>query len=213
MRGVLMIVWQSQDGEKVYRTGGGDRWYYWRTAGVVVFAVAWVALFLWSGGAREALVEVVVTPSLSSVLSLAFCLLFPVGLFAVVIWTFMHERNATVTVSESGLVVQNWRKARRLIPWDSILAVIWRNIRTTGLTGSTYWLVLYTEHARGRRHRINIGYGNYSDPQEIEELRDETISRRGLPEAHDKVSPVFWRIARLLGIREIRIWRQDDLIR
>ena len=196
-----MSDWESDDYEKTYRAGGESG--YAAVAGVVlgIAAIGWSAWRLWERSADG-----------FDTAEVWFFALLGLGLVGVGVYSMMQVRNARVRLSDAGLVVQDWRKARRLIPWDSILAVIWRNIRT-GPTGSTYWLVLCTEHARGRRHRINIGCGNYSDPEKIRELRDEIISRRDLSEAHDNVPPILWRIVRLLGIREIRIWRQDDLIR
>ena len=190
---------------KEYHTGAGDNA---NAARLAVFLVVWVALLVW----REASVfEPAQWGEIRDLLeALLVGVLLPLGLLVSIGYFLMNERNARVIISDDGLLIQNWRKSRKLILWDSICRVVWQE---TGLVQRTYWLIPVVRNTGGRARRKIIWMAHHSHLGQVQELRDEIIARRNLSESDEQLPRVLQPLMRLVGFREIRIWRRHEVIK
>ncbi len=134
--------------------------------------------------------------------------LLPLGLIGMIAYSIMNERNARITVRDDGLVIQNWRKSRKLIVWDSICRLVWHD---KGLIWRSYWLIPVVRDTRGRPRRRIIWMAPNSQAREVEQLRDEIIVHCDLFESGEQVPLVLQPLMLFLGLREIRIWRRHGI--
>lgn len=186
-----------------YHTGAGGKA---DAARVAVFLVIWVAFAVYRlpsvfdsaqwGEIRDPLEALLVG------------VLVPVALIMSIAYLIMNERNARVIISDDGLLIQNWRKCRKLIVWDTVSHLIWRE---TGLIGSTYWLIPVVRNTSGRPRRKIIWMARRSELGEVQQLRDEIIVRCDLFESGEQAPLVLQPLMLFLGLREIRIWRRHEV--
>ena len=120
----------------------------------------------------------------------------------------MNERNARVIISDDGLLIQNWRKSRKLILWDSIHWLVWHDL---GLIQRTYWLKPIVRDPGGRPRRKIIWVAHRSHLEDAKELRDEIIARCNLSESDEQVPRLVRTLMWLVGLRDFRFWRRDEV--
>ena len=189
---------------KEYHTGAGGNA---NAARLAVFLVMWVGLLVW----REASVfEPAQWGEIRDLLeALLVGVLVPVILIMGIAYLIMNERNAQVTVRDDGLLIQNWRKSRKLTLWESIHWLTWYNYR---LPYATYWLIPIVRNPRGRPSRKTIWVARRSEVGEVQELRDEIVARCNLSESDEQVHRVLQTLMRLVGLRDFRFWRRDEVV-
>lgn len=123
------------------------------------------------------------------VFGLGFCLFFALGFF-------LRARNVKVIVSDAGLVIQNWRAARRTIAWHNIVGVILnRYVSGSGPSNliPIYRLSVEILSARGKPRRAGVAYCYFGGAGGIGSLAREIISRRGLSEVRHDHQKQIWR--------------------
>lgn len=133
-----------------------------------------VALLIWNGYAGDTLREAVAEPRLVTILLFVVpCVVGPLGLLGFAVYFFMRGRNARVIVTDSGLLIRNWRKAEKAVPWGSIVGVI----RTGGLAGSA---AVEIHDTFGRRKPVRIADRSFVVPAELKELAEVIVKQRDL---------------------------------
>ena len=168
---------------KEYHTGAGGKTDAVR--GAVGLAI-WIGFIVWTWPSVFAAAKPGTAPDVIAILLVG--VLLPIGLLASIGYFLMNERNARVIVSDDGLLIQNWRKLRKLILWDSIHWLTWYNYR---LPYATYFLIPVVRNTSGRPRRKTIWIAARSHLRDAEELRDEIIARCELSETDEEVSPVL----------------------
>jgi len=194
----------SNDLGKEYDTGARGKADAARAA---VGLAIWTGFIVWTwpsvfAAARQGTALDIVTALLVGVL-------LPGILLALIGYSLMNGRNARVAVSDDGLVIQNSRKSRKLMLWDSICRVVWQE---TGLLQRSYWLIPVVRDTHGRPRRRVIWMAPSSQAGEVEQLRDEILVRCDLFESGEQVALVLQPLMLFLGLREIRIWRRHKVV-
>ena len=190
---------------KEYHTGAGGKTDAVR--GAVGLAI-WIGFIVWTWPSVFAAAKPGTAPDVIAILLVG--VLLPIGLLASIGYFLMNERNARVIVSDDGLLIQNWRKSRKLILWESICWLTWYNL--THILPSTYWLKPVVRNPRGRPSRKTIWVAPRSCLEDAKELRDEIIARCALSESDGQLPPVVRTVMSLVGFRDFRFWRRDEVV-
>jgi len=200
----------KNSGRTRYLNTGAD---YAVAGTVAVGAVVWCIWEVYNGGVVG---NVVGTTNTVTVL----CdFLFTLVLILGAVYTFLRALRARTIVSDAGLVVQNWRKVRKLIPWSSITGVMW-TVQPSDIR-EIHSLAVEAQHSEESPPRwIRIAYAplwSWGTKQQyvrdMEELRDEIVTRSNLVEAahEQKGTPhyITQAILRFMDAdREKRVWRR-----
>ena len=189
---------------KQYHTGAGGKSDAARAA---VGLALWVGFMVWTWPSVLAPAQWGEIRDLLEALLVG--VLVPIGLIAMIAYLIISERNARVIISDDGLLIQNWRKSRKLMLWDSIHWLTWYSYR---LPYATYWLIPIVRNPRGRPSRKIIWVARRSQLGEVQELRDEILARCNLSESDEQVPRVLQTLTRLVGFRDFRFWRRHEVV-
>jgi len=123
--------------------------------------------------------------------------------WAWVIWQVLRSLNEVALINDIELVRRDWRKRDRLIPWQSIEAVIWRSQGWLGSELMRKVLELEVTNPYGETETVHIA-GGWATQVSARRLRDAIIVQRGFPaqprstgEARERRSDIIWREAAL----------------
>lgn len=188
----------SDDGTVTYRITRGS---HLVAALAGVASMGWIGATLSLGMPGWAFEELVRKPSFDSIMEALFVVVFvPVGLLGLSVWTFLRGQNECILIDDSDLVLQNWRKARRLLPWEGIVAVLW-TAHWWGI-GLLHWLSLEVRGPKGPCRVVNIACCRSSGCREMQHLKDQVVRRCGFSETPS--------VTRLLPLARQRIWQRGE---
>ena len=109
----------------------------------------------------------------------------------------LRQRHTKAGVCSDGLVLQNWRRQARFVPWEMITALV-ENVERLPLSGELwddaeggkYVLAIHVRNEQGIAGPVWIalcGFGsNIAVRRDIENLRDEIIQHCGFTLASDR---------------------------
>jgi len=155
--------------KKVYHTGSSG---YQGSVVLGLLALAIITFTIATGHFSRWIGEAMAEGSWPKLLMLAACLVIDLGILSLAVYGVMQCRNASVTVSEHGLTITNWRKRTKVIQWQDVVGVGY------GETfGSALWLELVYGDGTVRQQIIAH---SLTKSESIKELREEIVSRLGL---------------------------------
>ena len=163
---------------KAYRTEGAGYILAWIT---VIPLIIWIVVMATAGSlTRHLWINTELAQNRAFVIgALFFDILVAGGWNVLVIYAFKQANNAKTILSDSGIMVQNWRQQTvKHIPWDSITGLVYTWFKSL-LAGSR--LEVEVEDPVGGQRREYVGSCHWMiDLQDTKELKDDIIERLGL---------------------------------
>ncbi len=120
--------------------------------------------------------------------------------------SLMRALNVNVTLANEGVVLRDWKRAHKTIPWDVIIGVVWSSTKTAYRW--VYRLSVVCSDVADGVAMTEVGYSRAE--KELTQLRDDIISRLELSEVPpEQVAALRPRILRFVSSGEDRIWRKS----
>jgi hypothetical protein len=129
-------------------------------------------------------------------------------------WYFMQARYSKAIASDAGLLVVNWRKAQKFIPWENLVGI--KEPRpATGVRWLFVWQLRegwiraeVEDSMTGHRRQMIVARWFFRRPPAMDTLRDEILVRRGFSEVPRVQDSAILRAIEWLVGEAVLTWRE-----